>query len=289
MADPLKHIAGVDHVVVAVRALDAAAAAWRALGFTLSPRGEHPPQLGTANHTLMLSDGDYIELLAPVIDTDFNAAMRAFLARGEGIDRVAFKTDDAAAGVAELKARGIDAAGPINFARPVDLPEADGGGSAEAAFNVLLYPPSARPAGLGLFACQQLTPDTVWIKSLCRHANGARGLVRVEILAGDPRAAAAEASRLLGRPVKEEADGAFEIATAPGLASLVFLSLSAFKARHKGLVSDADAEKLPNEGAAGLVVRTEDLGAARKCLGVSDGANEVGKWATGLLVVFVTA
>ena len=38
---PLKHILGADHVVVTVRDLDAAAAQWKKLGFTLSPRGTH--------------------------------------------------------------------------------------------------------------------------------------------------------------------------------------------------------------------------------------------------------
>ena len=57
-----RHILGADHVVIAVRDLDAAAAQWRRLGFTLSPRGTHSPLLGTGNYTIMLED-DYLELL----------------------------------------------------------------------------------------------------------------------------------------------------------------------------------------------------------------------------------
>jgi hypothetical protein len=33
----LRHVIGLDHVVVAVRDLGAAAAAWKVLGFTISP------------------------------------------------------------------------------------------------------------------------------------------------------------------------------------------------------------------------------------------------------------
>ncbi|MCC7347062.1 MAG: VOC family protein, partial [Variibacter sp.] len=50
---PLKHILGVDHVVVTVRDLDAAAEQWRRLGFTMSPRGTHSPIMGTGNYTIM--------------------------------------------------------------------------------------------------------------------------------------------------------------------------------------------------------------------------------------------
>jgi hypothetical protein len=42
----LKHIVGLDHVVVAVRNLDAAEAAWKRIGFTVSPRGTHSAHLG---------------------------------------------------------------------------------------------------------------------------------------------------------------------------------------------------------------------------------------------------
>ena len=49
----LAHIQGLDHIVVTVRDLAAAAAQWKRLGFTVSPRGLHSPQMGTANHTIM--------------------------------------------------------------------------------------------------------------------------------------------------------------------------------------------------------------------------------------------
>ena len=58
-------VVGLDHIVVVVRDLDAAAQRWRKLGFTLSPRGLHSAHMGTANHTLMLGD-DYLELMGVV-------------------------------------------------------------------------------------------------------------------------------------------------------------------------------------------------------------------------------
>ena len=55
--------------------------------------------------------------------TPHNAPTRAYLAQREGIERAAFTARDAAAGVAELQARGIAATGPVDFGRPVTLPD----------------------------------------------------------------------------------------------------------------------------------------------------------------------
>ena len=129
---PLKHILGADHVVVTVRDLDAAAAQWQRLGFTVSPRGLHSPLMGTANYTIMFGE-DYLELLGVVAETEQNKPTRDLLEVSEGIERTAFTTDDAAAGAADLKARGLTPLGPVHFGRPVDLP---GGGKGEARFNV---------------------------------------------------------------------------------------------------------------------------------------------------------
>ena len=83
----LKHLAGLDHVVILVRQLDKAAESWSRLGFTVSPRGTHSGHLGSANHTIMLGP-DYIELLGILTETPHNAPSRAFLERrGEAMER----------------------------------------------------------------------------------------------------------------------------------------------------------------------------------------------------------
>ena len=51
---------GLDHIVHAVRDLDAAADLYRRLGFTVGARNKHP--WGTHNHIIQLS-GFFIELL----------------------------------------------------------------------------------------------------------------------------------------------------------------------------------------------------------------------------------
>jgi catechol 2,3-dioxygenase-like lactoylglutathione lyase family enzyme len=278
----LRHVIGLDHLVIAVRDLDAAAAAWRALGFTVSPRGTHSAHMGSGNYTMMLGE-DYMELLGVLVPTDHNAGLRAFLATREGLDRAAFTTDDAAAGAEELRAKGLAAVGPIAFGRPVTLP---GGGEAEARFQVFQWPKEERPAGLGIFACQHLTRENVWIPELQRHANGASRIVRVETLARDPAAAAAHMARLLDREATTEPDGAFRVPSGSTRADLVFLTRAQLAARHPGVALDG----MPEEGGAALVVGTKDLAAAARAVGTTEGGVAVAvapARATGVLLRFV--
>lgn len=247
---PLKHLVGVDHVVVAVRDLDSAAAAWKKLGFTLSPRGTHSAHMGSGNYTIVFTD-DYMELLGVLVPTEQNRPTVEFLAAREGVERVAFTTDDAAGGVAELKERGLAATGPVSFGRPVDLP---GGGQSEAKFNVFHWPASERPAGLRIFACQHLTPETVWIPELQTHANGAKKLVRVEILAKDPENAATHMAVLINQEVTITADG-FEVKSGGKRATFLFYDAATLRTRYPedvraGAVSD---------GAVAIVIASDDL------------------------------
>lgn len=280
----LSQVVGLDHVVVAVRDLDRAARDWRALGFTLSPRGTHSAHMGTGNHTIMFGD-DYVELLGVLADTPHNQPTREFLAQREGIERVAFTTLDAAAGVAELRARGIAATGPLEFGRPVELP---GGGSTQARFSTFNWPVDERPAGVRLFACQHHTRDAVWIPELQRHANGAMRIARVELLSGDPRAAAAHMGRLLDRAPARQGDGAWCLPSGDARADFVFLDRRALASRHPGGITDA----LADEGAAALVLRVADIGQAREALAQVPAAGSAGRLvvpashASGLLLVF---
>ena len=274
----LQHVVGLDHVVVSVRDLDAAAAAWRGLGFTVSPRGTHSPHMGSANYTIMFGE-DYMELLGVLTPTEHNAPMREWLMTQEGIERAAFTALDAAAGVAELQARGIAALGPIAFGRPVELPD---GSLAEARFNVLRWPVGLRPGGLRIFACQHLTRENVWVPVLQQHANGAACILRLEMLTAAPAVAAAEMAALLDQSPRADADGAWVVPTGPGRADLVFLDRATLAARHPGVSLDG----LPEEGAAALVLGTRDLVGAARALGVSAGG-VVASRATGVLLRFL--
>ena len=255
----LSQVIGTDHAVVAVRDLDAAAEKWRRLGFTVSPRGTHSPHLGSGNYTIVF-DTDYIELLGILAETPHNAATRAFLAQREGVERVAFTARDAAAGVEELKARGIAALGPVDFGRPVDLPD---GGKSEARFRVMQWPVDERPGGLRIFACQHLTREAVWIKSLQTHANTARRLMQVEMLSADPKSAGAHMTRLIDRPAESLADGAVRVRSGGNRADFIFLERATLAKRHPGVCLAG----LPEEGAVGLRIAVADAAAAAKAVG----------------------
>ncbi len=256
----IESVVGLDHVVVVVRDLDAAAERWRQLGFTLSPRGLHSAHMGTANHTLMLGS-DYLELMGVVTATERNATTRALLEKREGIERAAFTTLDAAAGVAALRARGLtNAIGPTDFSRPVDLAD---GTKTEAVFATFQWPLDERPGGLRIFACQHFTRNAVWLPELQVHANGAHRIDHVEMLSADPAAAAAHMSRLIDMPVTSEGDGASRVESGGQRGAFVFLDRAGLLARHPGVPLDG----LPDEGAVVLSLRVEDAAATMAALG----------------------
>lgn len=279
----LNNIIGLDHVVVAVKDLDAAAKAWAAIGFTLSPRGTHSAHLGTGNYTIML-DPDYIELLGVLAETPHNAPTRAFLEKGEGIERTAFTAKDADAGAAEIRALGYEAIGPVDFGRPVTLP---GGGETEARFRTFFWPVDEQPGGMRIFACQHKTRDAVWIPELMRHANTAQRLLRVELLSPEPRKAAEHLARMIGAVVEAGPDGGWQVASGGGRADFLFFDQTALERRYGTLL----AGSRPNEGAVALVVAVSDLEAAAHAAGPSavrkDGSVLVPPAAAnGMLVVF---
>jgi catechol 2,3-dioxygenase-like lactoylglutathione lyase family enzyme len=258
---PLSQVVGLDHVVIAVRDLDASAKTWSALGFTISPRGLHSAHLGSGNYTIMFGP-DYIELLGIVTPTDHNAGTRAFLDKREGLERSAFTAVDATKGVAELIAKGIAATGPLNFSRPVDLPD---GGKSEARFSTMHWPGDEKPGGMRIFACQHLTREAVWIPELQVHRNTAKRIDRVEILSADPIKAAAHMARLIDQTPVSEPDGAIRVPSGSTRAAFVFLSEAVLRARYPGVVLGT----LPAEGAISLCIRVDDDEAALAAAGPS--------------------
>jgi len=254
----MKHLLGLDHVMVLVRDLDAAAQTWRRLGFTVSPRGIHSAHMGSGNHTLMLGP-DYIELLGVLAETPHNAVSRARLAKHEGLERAAFTTDDAAAGAARLRERALAAVGPLDFGRPVELP---GGRTTEARFRVFQWPPEEAPAGMRIFACQHVTPEAVWIPELQAHANTAKRIKTVEIVAKAPKASAQHLAGLIEGTANEQ-DDCWSVPSGTGRATFDLLDRQAMARRHPGVTLDG----LPVEGPVGLVLEVADLAAAASCAG----------------------
>jgi hypothetical protein len=283
----LRNVIGIDHAVVVVGDLDKAAENWKRLGFTVSPRGTHTAKMGSGNITIML-DPDYLELLGILVETDHNAPTRAFLARrGEGIERIAFTAVDSAAGAEEIRARGYEPVGPVDFERPVTMPD---GSLSAAKFRIFQWPIAEAPGGLRIFACQHKTRETVWIPELMKHANGAMRLKQVLVVSPEAETDAAHLARMIDRDVRAESDGATAVPSGSDRADFIFLSKDQLGRRYP----QVPLAGLPERGGAGLVLATSDLAAAEKAIGSAgvrsrDAVCVAPATANGALLAFVEA
>ncbi|HWL20489.1 MAG TPA: VOC family protein [Bradyrhizobium sp.] len=279
----LNNVIGIDHAVIMVRDLDKAALNWKHLGFTVSPRGTHSAHMGSGNYTIML-DPDYIELLGVLTPTEHNAPARAFLDKREGIERIAFTAVDSADGAAEIRTRGYVPLGPTDFERPVTMPD---GTLSAAKFRTFQWPVAEAPGGVRIFACQHKTRETVWIPELMKHANGAKRLKQVLLVAPEPAKEAAHLSRLIDREARNEADGAVAVPSGGDRADFVFLTKPQLGRRYP----EIELASLPERGAAGLVIAA-DLTLTEKALG-ANGVRSAGAVcvtptaANGTLLAFV--
>lgn len=194
-------VATLDHVVVNARDdLDGAAALYRRLGFSLTPRGRHT--LGTENHLAMFG-ADYLELIAaPPGRSDLPP-----LAWPLGLNAVVFGTEDAVATHAALAEAGVTAQPPLAFSRPVDLP----GGPRDASFRTVNLPDGGWPGGRGYF-CQHLTRDLVWRDEWRVHPNGVVGVDGVLIAARDPGEVGELFARMFGRSAVAGTQGGVRLA-----------------------------------------------------------------------------
>lgn len=177
----------LDHIIIAVRDLDAAATAWRKLGLTLTPRGLHEGK-GTGNHCIMFPDS-YIELLGIVDETGAKGRLadRVNL-RGEGGMGIAWGADDADIACKALRAQGIAAEDPNDLSRPLDL---DGKRDMVRFRNVML--PGLDLPGTMQFICTHLTPElTRARREWMLHPSGATGITEVFVAADDIPAARAQ-------------------------------------------------------------------------------------------------
>ncbi|PVX61125.1 VOC family protein [Paraburkholderia unamae] len=168
-----RHLSGIDHVVIAVRDLDAARDDFTRMGFALTPRGFHT--MGSENHCAMFG-GDYLELLTVRRPHPVTAFFSGFLEHGDGAAAMVVATDDAQALHRDWHAAGIPVEAPASFSRPVQTAQ----GSADASFRITQVDVAYTPGGR-VFACEHLTPELVYEPGRAAHPNGVTGLVGVTI------------------------------------------------------------------------------------------------------------
>ncbi|HEX5508399.1 MAG TPA: VOC family protein [Pseudolabrys sp.] len=180
--------AGLDHIVHAVRDLDAAAALYKRLGFQVGARNRHPSNWGTQNHIVQLP-GTFIELLAVAETTgiapqesrrfSFGAFNRDFLMRGEGLSMLVLEghVEDAE----RFAAGGIGDFEPYYFEREGKRPD---GTRVKVAFTLAFARDNKAP-DIGFFTCRQHYPDNFWNPAFQSHANGAVAVAAVVLVAND--------------------------------------------------------------------------------------------------------
>lgn len=193
-----KTFTGIDHVVIAVRDLDAACASFTRMGFTVTPRGVH--SVGSENHCIVFGD-DYVELLAlPSVHAD-TRYFETFLEAGEGLAAIALRTAAAQRAYTEWLWANLSPSRVAELSRPVAVP----GGTRNARFRLTQLPPSATP-GTRLFACEHLTRDLVWRPEWQKHANGATGIAAVAIVGDEANALAERYAKALGHSAHSTPD-----------------------------------------------------------------------------------
>lgn len=247
------HITGLDHAIVAVRDLAAAAETFRRLGFALTPKGHHA-EWGTASHCLMFGL-DYVELLAaegPGAEAD---AVRAFTDRREGLIGIALRSDDGAATAESLRRAGLDLPMPRSLSRQLD----DDQGTS-LVVSELPLPAEATP-GIACRIVQHITAERERHPEWIEHPNGALGIVSVTAIVDEPTALAPAWDKVLGPYASVVTDDTVTVHSGRGL---IFLSRPDDISQ---LHPDAEPDELPPAPAlVVLALQIADAGRAADIL-----------------------
>jgi catechol 2,3-dioxygenase-like lactoylglutathione lyase family enzyme len=180
---------GLDHIVHAVRDLDAAAEFYRRAGFTVGARNRHP--WGTHNRVVQLKNC-YIEILEvaepekiPPHDArsfSFGAFNREFLAAHEGFSMLILNSSDAVDDARSFEAAGIGGFKVFDFAREGTKPD---GTPVKLAFSLAFASDPVSP-NVRFAVCQHHFPENFWDPAFQTHANGARTVPGVALVAENP-------------------------------------------------------------------------------------------------------
>ena len=192
-----------DHLVLPAHDLDRQRELYGRLGFTLTPRAEHP--FGTANSLVQLQ-GNFLELLS-VADAakipkavpgkfSFGAYNESFLKKREGFSMLVLASRDATADAAEFRKLGLDAYDVFHFGREATLPD---GSKARVDFSLAFVTERSMPDAV-FFTCQQHAPQHFWRPAYQQHPNRAIRIAEVIMSAQEPARYQSFFSRLMGAP-----------------------------------------------------------------------------------------
>jgi catechol 2,3-dioxygenase-like lactoylglutathione lyase family enzyme len=254
----------IDHLVLAVNDLEAAREAYRRMGFTLTPRARHP--WGTANSLVQLK-GNFLELLA-VAESEkippaepgrfsFGAFNQSFLKRRQGLSMLVFQSAEARRDQVEFAARGLQTYEPFDFERQAKLPD----GSLKTVAFSLAFVTEPRMPEAAFFTCQQHAPEFFWKPDYQRHANGARAVAEVVMLANDPAGLADFFGKLVEPDAVSRSEGTLRVKLGEGALSV--LDATRLAQRFPG-VRLSDVLRKPHF--AGYSIAVDDLDVAEDVL-----------------------
>ncbi|MBV8888460.1 MAG: VOC family protein [Alphaproteobacteria bacterium] len=246
-------IAGIDHIIVAVRDLERARDAWVRLGFIPTPRGRH---LGhpTANYCIMFGQ-DYIELLGSAAADDPGPRLGPFLAKRQGPMQLAFAPNGSAVEArAALLASGLNPAEIRPLGRELAGPE----GPVVPRFSLIDLPPEETP-GLNCFVCSHLTPELMRRPEWLDHPNGVIGIKGVHILVAETAPLLPAYDQLFGIQHVTTTDAVAAIQAGPH--RLLFSTPDDFMTMHPGIDLDP-AFPLPGIVAIDLAIASGSRTAA---------------------------
>jgi len=260
---------GIDHLVIDVEDLDTGRAFYERLGFTMTPRAQHP--FGTGNSLAQLQGG-FLEVLSVTEPENvpeaepghfsFGAFNREFLAsrvdQGGGMSMLVLRTDDADADRALWSAAGLTTYAPFGFERLARQPD---GSDVTMGFS-LAFATDARMPDAVWFSCQHRhAPEHFYKPKFQAHANTATHIAAAGLVADDPWSLADFFEGLVGAGAIGRTDDGLEVQLAE--ATLRVLSPDALDARFDGLMPPVDPSSPHFFGCA---VACADLDAARRCL-----------------------
>ena len=203
-------LAGIDHLIIGVRDLEAARARFARLGFNSTPRGRHVGW-GTANHCIMFAH-DYLELLGVIDPSQPTNGLDRLLARREGLLTIVLGSRDAQATRTAWAAAGIAAEPVRELGRLLDGED----GPVELRFSNVYLPP-AEIGGLSLFACQHLTPEPMRRPAWLLHPNGAVRIRSCTVAVDDPAPVIEGLRRLFGAGALTDTDQVTAVHTGQGV------------------------------------------------------------------------
>ena len=181
---------GLDHIVHAVRDLEAAGDFYRRLGFTVGARNQHP--WGTHNRLVQFPNF-FLEILTvaepeKIVPSttrtfSFGGFNRDFLAEvGEGLSCMVLEGHDPATEKRALDAAGFGGYELLEFSRRGKRAD---GSDTEVGFRIALArDPASKHAAF--FTCLQTHPENFWSPELQRHPNGACAIAAAVLVAENP-------------------------------------------------------------------------------------------------------